>query len=73
MQAQQLSLPGLGPAVDPLVLARAECAQLEAAWKAVAGILDSPERSRLQPLYFAALINVERLTMGPQWWHPGVR
>ena len=65
---QQLALPGLAPP-DPLAAARAEADRLGAAWLAVAGIADSAERERLQPLYTAALILVDRLESGPKWWH----
>jgi hypothetical protein len=68
---QQLALPGLAPPPppDPLTKARAEAARLSVAWHAVAGILDSAERTRLQPLYFAALILVDKLESGAKWWH----
>jgi hypothetical protein len=64
----QLALPGFA-APDPLAEARAELREVRAAWEKVSHIADSEERSRLQPLYFAALIRVDRLESGRKWWH----
>lgn len=63
----QLALPGL----DPLTAAREERDRLCAAWEAVAGLPDSDERRRLQPLYWEAMKAVERLELGYCWWHGG--
>lgn len=65
----QLVLPGLDPP-DELAEARADLARVQAAWRAVAHIAESEERSRLQPVYFAALRRVEVLELGyVSWWH----
>lgn len=64
----QLVLPGLGES-EELTKVRAAAARIGAAWKAVAHLRESEERERLQPLYFTALKRVERLTLGPCWWH----
>lgn len=64
----QLVLPGIDPP-DALAAARADLARVRAAWEAVAHLRDSPERIALQPRYFAALVRVEKLTLGDCWWH----
>lgn len=63
MAAAQMALPGLEPP-DPVAEARAEADRIGAEWKAVCHILDSPERSRLQPLYCAALKRWHLLAYG---------
>jgi hypothetical protein len=68
--ARQLALPGLGESAE-LVAARARLGELRAAWLAVAHLRESDERERLQPLYFAAVIAVDRLESGPKFWHRG--
>lgn len=68
MSAAQPGLPGFD-APDPLAEAREELRRLRSAWEAVAHLPDSEERERLQPLYFAAVIAVDRLESGKKWWH----
>jgi hypothetical protein len=65
----QLTLPGMTPARSALDEAREELARVRREWEAVAHIAESAERSRLQPLYRAAIIAVDRLEHGVAWWH----
>ena len=68
MSAEQPGLPGFDPP-GPLAESRENLRRLRAAWEAVAHLPDSEERERLQPLYFKAVIELDRLESGPKWWH----
>lgn len=55
--------------MSELEAARARLDAVRGEWEAVKHLRDSDERERLQPLYFAAIIDVDRLESGPKWWH----